>query len=320
MANEFGGLGASDQTLYTRLSNKSAQWWNGSAFEAYASGDYSKYPIAMTEQGASGYFIGNFPTAITESGTYTYLVHRQVGASPAEGDPVVQTGSIDWTGNSSISVQAGSMSGSDFYDYILGKGFVRTDKSTQVYEAITDAIQIMRRRFSFDEAEVDKVTTVTIGSLGEYTIPVESDLGLVQSLILLDSSYGIPLRKVSKQTYDGMYPGVSIQQWKGFPKYYCIYAGLIYIGPIPDRTNLSYRVCYSSRAGAITSSSSGVPFTNLYRDVLCSLVLKLLYEGLEEFDKAQYHQQQFEEEFQHAVEREGANSSEGSFSMWPVEF
>src|SRR3990167_7755775 len=154
MSNEIRGVSTSG-TLYARIMNSSGQIWNGTTFEAYTAANYANYDIAMTEQGNSAVYVANFPTTITTGGTYEYYVHRQSGASPAEGDPITGTGNIDWSGTISITASSAAMTGSDFYSYLLRRGFKRTDKSAEAFEAITDAIQEMRRRFMFDEAETE---------------------------------------------------------------------------------------------------------------------------------------------------------------------
>lgn len=52
------------------------------------------------EQGtASGYYVGNFPTGITTAGVYNVIVKRQTTASPAEADPTIAVGEIQWNGS-----------------------------------------------------------------------------------------------------------------------------------------------------------------------------------------------------------------------------
>lgn len=319
MANEIRGV-STGTTCYAALINNAGHWWNGTAFEVYDAGSYSDYDIAMTEQGNSGVFFANFPTTITTGGTYEYYVYAQAGGSPAEGDSVINTGRIDWTGTSSITAASGSMAGSDYRAYVLRKGFKRTDKDTELYEAVTDAIQIMRRRFMFDEAEADTTTTDTISTLGDFRLAIESDLGLVVNIILQDDDTGTPLVKLSKAQFDDMYPSIHIETDRGYPRHYCIFAGNIYIGPIPDQVSYTYRIGYSVRAGTVTSSTAGVPFTNLYRDVLTDLVLSLLWEGLDEFEKANYYKNNFELSFITATRRERINGGMATSCMEPTNF
>src|SRR5688572_2872061 len=131
MAREIRGVSASG-TLYARIINSSGLWWNGSTFEAYAAANYGNYDIAMTEQGNSGVYVADFPSAITTGGTYEYFVHRQSGGSPAEGDPVINTGKVDWSGSAVIAASSSSMLASDYKNYLLRKGIKRTDKDAEI--------------------------------------------------------------------------------------------------------------------------------------------------------------------------------------------
>lgn len=314
MSNEIRGTSPSG-TLYARVMSPSGLWWNGSSFEAYATGNYANYDLTMTEQGNSGVYVADLPSGITTGGTYEYFVHRQSGGSPAEGDLVINTGKVDWSGSASISAATGSMTGSEFWAYVLRLGFKRTDKDTEGYEAITDAVQEMRRRFMFDEAETETTTTDTISSLGDFKVDLESDFGLMLGVILQDGTTAIPLTKRSKSQFDAMYPDINVTNDKGYPSDYCIYAGQIYIGPIPDSTSYTYRKNYSRRAGTVTAITAGVPFTNVFRDVLAENVMMRLYRGLQEYDEADRHEAQFEKGFLLSTRKELINSGEYCFTQ-----
>lgn len=307
MAREIRGAAPSG-TLYARIMSPAGLWWNGSSFEAYSAGNYSTYDIAMTEQGGSGFYVADFPTLITTAGSYSYVVHKQADVSPAEGDTIINTGSVDWTGTSSAVPTTGGMTGSEWQAYVLRCGFRRTDKDAELYEATTDTIQDMRRRFMFDEAEEEKNTTDTISVLGDFKLDLESDFGLLLGVIVQDGTSAVNLKQLSKKKFDEFYPDINVNSNSGFPKHFCIYAGQIYIGPIPDSTSYTYRKSYSLRAGAITSSSTGVPFTDLYRDILVEGVLSRLYEGLQQYDLAAAHGAIFESKLKHAVRRETENA------------
>lgn len=315
MANEIRGVAPTGSTLYARIANSSGNWWNGSAFEAYSAGNYSTYDVAMTEQGASGVYTATFPSGITSGGTYEYFVHLQAGASPAQGDLVANTGKVDWTGSASITASSSAMTGADFYAYLLRKGFKRTDKSAEAYEAITDAIQEMRMRFSFDEAGADATTTDTISTLGDYKLTSETNMGMLNGVIVQDGENATPLLKISKARYDELYPYQAVTTGKGYPSHYCVYAGQIYIGPIPDAVSYTYRLSYSKRAGTITSSTTGVPFTDLYRDILCQLSLSYLWDALDEEGKADRCRVKFEGLFSLAERKERMNAGIGTFQM-----
>jgi hypothetical protein len=269
----------------------------------------------MTREGSSQNLFADFPSAITQSGTFEWFVHRQAGGSPAETDMVINTGRTDWTGSASVSASASSMTGSDWRDYVLRSGFKRTDKDTELYEATTDAVQEYRRRFMFDEAATDSTTTDTITVAGDFKLNIESDFGMILGVSVEDSDTGMPLIKVSKAEYDNLYPSVNVDNDTGYPRHYCIYGGQIYIGPIPDRTTYLFRLNYCKRAGTITSSTTGVPFTDVYRDMLCDNVLGRLNKGLEEFDKANYYLSSAETYFKQAISRENQNNGRENFNV-----
>lgn len=314
MANEIRGTSPTG-TLYARIMNSSGHWWNGSTFEAYAEANYSTYDIAMTEQGTSTVYVADFPSGITTGGTYEYFVHRQSGASPAAGDVVVNTGKIDWTGTVAITGATGSMTGSEWRDYLLRRGFKRTDKDTELYEATTDAIQEMRRRFMFDEAEVESTTTDTVSTLGDFKIDLESDFGLLLGIVMEDDDTGVPLVQKTKAEFDALYSSINVESDRGYPEHFCVYAGQVYIGPIPDQTSYVYRLSYSRRAGTVTSSTTGVPFTSLYRDILAENVEARLYAMLDDYEKSSIHRNNFEEAFLYGIRRERINSGATTFQM-----
>lgn len=321
MSNEFEAYGGQDATVYVILKGSGSnrgKVWNGTTFVTYATADIASYDIALTELGtSSGQYQGDFPTAITSGGSYSWVAYQQAGGSPAEGDTVIGTGSEDWTGSASAtSSSASSMTASDFADYVK-RTFKRTDKDTELYEAITDAIQIMRRRFSFDEAQTDTTSTATISALGTYKIALESDMGLLLNVILQDTSIAFPLTKITKSEFDGIYADAALNIYRGYPSQYAVWGGNIYIGPVPDRTSYTYRLNYSKRAGTVTSSTTAVPFTDLYRDILKDCTLWKLNETLEKFDTATYYQGRFENGFEEATSRERLNRGEGSFIVSP---
>jgi len=144
-------------TLYAVIRNSSGQVWNGSAFEAYNSSNWSTYDVAMTEQSQSGYYTGTFPAAIT-TGKYSFMVHLQQGGSPALGDPIYGGGNVAWNGTIEeqtmgsvleayrldefihVAASPSSPTVNSFLDKMLNKNGGQTfDPTTDSLEAITDA-------------------------------------------------------------------------------------------------------------------------------------------------------------------------------------
>lgn len=91
------------QTDYAVIHNSTGQYWNGTAFEVFNSGNWSNYVIALTEDrsgaNGTGYYKSTFPAAIT-AGRYTFTFYQQLGGSPSLGDPAIGSGGpMYWTGS-----------------------------------------------------------------------------------------------------------------------------------------------------------------------------------------------------------------------------
>jgi hypothetical protein len=322
MANELRGATGAGQVCYALVMNSSGQFWNTAdlAFETFSSGNYADYVIDLDEVGTNtGIYLGNFPSAITTAGTYEYFVKPSVNGAnlESEDDPISNTGRIDWTGVTIASASADSLSGTQWLAYFLRGGFKRTDKDTEVYEETTDAIQEMRRLFAFDEAEVEMTTTDTISVLGDYKIDIETNTGLILGINVIDGENATPLIFKSKREFNLLYPDISVTSDKGYPQHFTMYKGQFQIGPIPDSVSYLYRVDYSARAGIISSATTSVPFTNLYRDILRDNVNYRMYKLMEDFAKAAEFRSSFENGFLQAKRRERANSGQGTFNVRP---
>jgi hypothetical protein len=318
MSREIRGAGTG--TLYARIISPAGLWWNGATFEAYNAANLAAYANAMTQDGASGLYFATMPALITTAGAYDYFVYQQAGASPAESDLLVTTGKVDWTGSAVALSNVTGMTAPDFLAYLLRRGFKRTDKSAEIYENTTDAIQEMCRRFEFEEMETEKTTTDTITVAGDFKLSNESDFGILQGVVLQDGTTAVDLDVISWNEFRERYPDINVTSDTGYPKHACAYGGNIYIGPIPDAVTYTYRLSYSKRAGTITAATASVPFTGIYRDVLAENVLMRLYRDLEESDKAASHEAAFEKGFLYAMRRENKNSKAGSFCQKPTNF
>lgn len=99
MANEIQGRGpGAGKSPYFLVRNHTSGFvWNGTSFVAYASGQTDLYDVALTEQGLSNYYVGNFPSAIP-AGVYAVEARDRIGAAPAETDPIFGMETFQWNG------------------------------------------------------------------------------------------------------------------------------------------------------------------------------------------------------------------------------
>lgn len=192
MSNELRAVSASG-TLYARIMNPAGAIWNGASFETYASANYSTYPVVMTEQGNSGVYVADFPSGIETTATYGYFIHRQSGGSPAEGDPIIGTGSYDATGASAVSDTSATLE--DLATEGLKKGGVAAPSATQISRAQNTWMEELKAdiytRFSGKKVKClqSKTFQLLTSGRGEYLNPSDfsSDLSLS---FLTGSVYG----------------------------------------------------------------------------------------------------------------------------------
>lgn len=292
MSGELRIAYASGASVYGHVLNVSSQRWNGSAFETYVSGNYPTYTNITTEQGSSGVYVGDFPVGVGDAGEYEIIFYLQEGASPAEGDPVTGTGTINWDGDSISAeedVAEGEATGLDWEAYVL-RVFKRTDKQAELFDATNAAIAEIRRKFTTQRDEKETATTDTIATLGEYRLDLESDFGLaVSDVFIRDEGDGRHLTAISKQRYDQLYGiwGTSTSG-RGTPEHYCLFGGQILLGPVPDRTDYTYVVSYGrGNLAPITIASLAVPYTTEdYKEILRDGTLWRLYKLIGNDDQA----------------------------------
>ena len=185
------------------------------------------------------------------------------------------------------------MTGAEWKTYVLNK-FKRTDKDTELYQATTDIIADMRLQFDSEDYK-DEAYTAGISTLGEYKMALPSDFGHIIGVVsLIDSATNQeydPLVKISKEEYDSRTSDrlLTSNQNFGIPESFCIYGKELFISPVPDKTTYRYQINYTTEDFAeIASSTTSVPFSDRYRNVLRCGVLAELYDGMENFDEANY--------------------------------
>jgi hypothetical protein len=105
MANEIHADYASGSTLYAVVRNAAANVWYGAGqtFEVWGTGGRTAndYDISLTDKNGSRH-VGSFDVNIP-AGRYAVQVFLQAGANPADGDTVVASSEIVWSGAGRIT-------------------------------------------------------------------------------------------------------------------------------------------------------------------------------------------------------------------------
>lgn len=180
------------------------------------------------------------------------------------------------------------MLGSDFRDYLV-RTFKRTDKDTEIYEALTDVVMDIKLSMKAEDFKAE-IITLTIPVSGNYTVAVPTDFGhMIGVLTAVNPAGGSwDLIKVTKEKYDLLYPYQhETAVIKGSPLHFCLYGNTFYIGPKPDLTTYKYQLNYTTEAAtAMTALTANVPFTTKYRQYVKDMVLARLYIDLDDDEQA----------------------------------
>ena len=201
------------------------------------------------------------------------------------------------------------MTGSAWATYVKRK-FKRSDKDTELYDATTEVIADMRRRFIFDKYS-EEAYIATIDTAGEYRLAVPSDLQyFIGSITFIDTNADEtfePLEKISKAKYDELYHDRlhtdTDKMNTGVPQHFCVYGEQVFIGPVPDKTTYRFYCNHSTEAFTeVTASTTDVPFSGKRRNILRSGVLMELHDGMENYEEATYWRGKYLSELEAAGE------------------
>jgi len=70
--------------------------WDGTNFVAYNPLNYTSYSVTMSEvTSGSSYYMGDFPLSIN-AGVFNVVAKQQLGGSPAQTDPTIGVGQVNW--------------------------------------------------------------------------------------------------------------------------------------------------------------------------------------------------------------------------------
>lgn len=180
-----------------------------------------------------------------------------------------------------------SMTGAELLTYIK-KTFKRTDKDTELYEAITETIMDIKIAFNPEQFKTIGYTA-GIDTIGEYSFTLPTNFGhLIGDIKILDGTSSYALEKLSKSSYDRLeanpsYSGVDTSK----PTHFCIYGGQVFLYPVPDSLDYQYELNYTEEdATEVTAVTAVVDFTDRHRDTLKYGVLSRMYIDLGIDDEA----------------------------------
>ena len=194
------------------------------------------------------------------------------------------------------------MTGANFLAY-LKRTFKRTDKDTELYEAITDTVFDMRLRFYAEDFKTRSSALIGCASVGQFTLTLPTDFGhLIGQVSMIDTNGNQdypPLTKISIEKYDRLYPERALSasdRNTGVPRHFCLYGGEIFVGPFIDKTTYEFYINYTQEdATDIVAGTTSVPFTDKYREVVKAGSLMRIFNDLEFYQEATIHERLYEQ-------------------------
>lgn len=275
-------------TVYvTLIEREDGTTWNESGLETFVGANWTMYDVAVTERGTSKVYEADVPTGLP-SGYYDVIAYVQMGGSPAMTDPLCGSAELDYPGEASSASGdvLGTMTGSEFYAYVLRRGLLRDDMETEVYDCLTDTVMEIEQLHDFDERQKETTITDTIATLGDYRMELEDDAGILKDVVLVDGNFSRKLDQISKAQFDELYPAPATEDENGRPRHWSVFAGAIQLGPRPDSTSYTYRLVYSRRITTTLTALTAIPFSAQYRAVLKDGVLWRIYSELKNNEEA----------------------------------
>lgn len=102
MSREIGIAYTTQATVYFNVTN-SGMYWNAASgtFNAFQSGQEANTGINVTEDGNTGIYWGDFPSAITP-GQYGIIGRQQLGGSRSDFDRNLGTQNYEWNGQKTL--------------------------------------------------------------------------------------------------------------------------------------------------------------------------------------------------------------------------
>jgi hypothetical protein len=101
-------------TCYFLIRGSGSSVWSTSGgtggFEGFDSDHWTDYDVALTEQGASNIYVGNFPAAVP-AGVFDIDARQQAAGSPAQTDNCFAGGEVEWDGTKRLPLSDLATSG-----------------------------------------------------------------------------------------------------------------------------------------------------------------------------------------------------------------
>lgn len=175
--------------------------------------------------------------------------------------------------------------------------FKRTDKDTEIYEALNETIKDIGTRGPFPGYAFTSYTPCVVEQ-EDYPLPTDL-LHISHPIKLLDGSAtgdsGAPLEFISKAEYDIREPNPNrTSPATGKPTAYTIYSNQIMLTPIPDSTDYLIEIDWGKIPPSLSADSDTAAFQEVGDEVIKWGTLWRLFAGVGLYEDADYWRNLYE--------------------------
>ena len=185
-----------------------------------------------------------------------------------------------------------------FLSYVI-RVFKRTDKDTEIYEALNETIKDVVSRHPFSDYDFQSYVSTTVGQ-EDYTLPATL-LYLRHPIRMLDGNLstdsGRPLTFLTKEQYDALEPNPNrANPDTGKPSHYTIFSNQILLYPIPDSASYLLEINWGKGHGDVelTSGDQTASLGSHWDEVLKWGVLFRVYASVEQHEVGEYWRNLYE--------------------------
>jgi hypothetical protein len=182
--------------------------------------------------------------------------------------------------------------------------FKRTDKDTEMLQAINDAIVDISTRMPHGAYKYQSYLPC-VASQEDYPLP-STIIHLLHPVKLLEGSgtndEGYPMERISKEEYDVLEINPNrTSPPTGQPTKYCIYSGSILLSPVPDVSTYLLELDWTKRPTVLTADGESPALGAEYDEVIKQMVMARLMRSIELYQEADYWRGMYEDPYGNAV-------------------
>jgi len=174
----------------------------------------------------------------------------------------------------------------------IKRDFKRTDKDTEITQAINDTILWIAAIMPHGNYKYQS-WIYTANAREDYSIP-SNLIHLIHPVKFLEGSatndYGYPLNHVSKEEYDLLYPNPNRTSPtdKGKPTVYTVFSRSILVGPLPDSADYILEINWSRRPVSLSADADTPELGAEWDEVIKQGAIDRLYSGIGMIEEANY--------------------------------